>query len=124
VARFANHSCDANCLVEKWTVAGRTCMALVTRRHVAPGARLGPLGPPWPCTECLACCLPPCPPSPHGSRSCPQGLQLPCMWPGCQEPAWRCEPPGLASPDPRRAAPPPPPPLPLPPPPLPRRRGA
>jgi hypothetical protein len=80
VARFANHSCEPNCSVEKWSAGGRACMALVARRAVAAGARRreAAAGPParpgsalqrqhWgeiPPQRALTCCHPPHPTRP------------------------------------------------------------
>lgn len=39
-ARFINHSCDPNCVLEKWQVGGRHRMAVLTRRAVPAGQEL------------------------------------------------------------------------------------
>ena len=35
-----NHSCDPNCITQKWTVNGDTRVGLFTLRDVAPGTEL------------------------------------------------------------------------------------
>ena len=40
VARFINHSCDANCLIAKWTVQGEVRIAIFTQRAVRRGEEL------------------------------------------------------------------------------------
>ena len=40
VARFINHSCDANCLIAKWTVQGELRIAIFTQRPVRRGEEL------------------------------------------------------------------------------------
>jgi SET domain-containing protein len=37
MARFANHSCCPNCLVERWEVAGETCCALFAKQKISAG---------------------------------------------------------------------------------------
>jgi hypothetical protein len=38
--RFMNHSCDPNCITQKWTVNGDTRVGLFTLRDVEPGMEL------------------------------------------------------------------------------------
>ncbi len=38
--RFMNHSCDPNCITQKWTVNGDTRVGLFTLRDVEPGTEL------------------------------------------------------------------------------------
>lgn len=41
IARFVNHSCEPNCRMEKWTVAGKPRMALFAGdRGVSTGEEL------------------------------------------------------------------------------------
>ncbi|OWZ16083.1 hypothetical protein PHMEG_00010178 [Phytophthora megakarya] len=37
VARFANHSCQPNCVLERWDVCGETCCGLFARVDIASG---------------------------------------------------------------------------------------
>jgi histone-lysine N-methyltransferase NSD2 len=39
-SRFMNHSCDPNCITQKWTVNGDTRVGLFTLRDVEPGTEL------------------------------------------------------------------------------------
>lgn len=38
--RFVNHSCDPNCLVEKWCVRGRERCGLLAARQIRTGDEL------------------------------------------------------------------------------------
>lgn len=40
IARFANHSCNPNCNVERWEVAGETCCGLFANRAIRPGEEI------------------------------------------------------------------------------------
>jgi hypothetical protein len=40
VARFANHSCDPNCELQKWNVLGESCIALVTKKPLLAGTEM------------------------------------------------------------------------------------
>ncbi|CAN0399930.1 unnamed protein product, partial [Ectocarpus sp. 8 AP-2014] len=39
-ARFANHSCSPNCLMQKWSVLGETRVVLVAARDISVGEEL------------------------------------------------------------------------------------
>jgi len=39
-ARFANHSCDPNCQIEKWWINGEFCVGLFALHDISPGAEL------------------------------------------------------------------------------------
>ena len=39
-ARFANHSCDPTCQLQKWTVLGEPRICLVSKRALAPGTEI------------------------------------------------------------------------------------
>ena len=45
VARFANHSCNPTCLLQKWTVLGECRLVLVSRRDLPAGTEVGYLYP-------------------------------------------------------------------------------
>lgn len=40
VARFANHSCQPNCVVERWDVGGETCCGLFAKRLIENGEEI------------------------------------------------------------------------------------
>ncbi|GMF54466.1 unnamed protein product [Phytophthora fragariaefolia] len=40
VARFANHSCSPNCVVERWEVNGEICCAFYATRHIEVGGEI------------------------------------------------------------------------------------
>ena len=40
ISRYINHSCDPNCELQKWTVAGFTRIGIFARTNIAPGAPL------------------------------------------------------------------------------------
>ncbi|KAJ8546980.1 hypothetical protein ON010_g11255 [Phytophthora cinnamomi] len=40
MARFANHSCEPNCNVERWEVAGETCCGLFANRAIERGEEI------------------------------------------------------------------------------------
>jgi hypothetical protein len=40
LSRFMNHSCDPNCITQKWTVNGDTRVGLFTLRDLEPGTEL------------------------------------------------------------------------------------
>eukprot|EP00644_Phytophthora_capsici_P017769 jgi/Phyca11/129004/e_gw1.80.30.1 len=40
IARFANHSCAPNCLVERWEVAGETCCGLFAKQKISSGEEI------------------------------------------------------------------------------------
>ena len=40
LARFINHSCDPNCISEKWHVLGETAIGIFARRDIAAGEEL------------------------------------------------------------------------------------
>ena len=40
VARFINHSCDPNCVMETWLVAGEDRLGIFASRYIAPGQQL------------------------------------------------------------------------------------
>jgi SET domain-containing protein len=37
ISRFINHSCNPNCVLQKWVVGKRLRMGIFTRRDVQPG---------------------------------------------------------------------------------------
>ncbi len=39
-ARFANHSCEPNCKIEKWWINGEFCVGLFAVHDIAPGSEL------------------------------------------------------------------------------------
>ena len=39
-ARFANHSCDPNCVVEKWTVASQTRVGIYAKEDIPKGTEI------------------------------------------------------------------------------------
>lgn len=39
-ARFLNHHCDANCVVQKWVISGVPCLLIYAKRHVEAGEEL------------------------------------------------------------------------------------
>ena len=40
LARFMNHSCDPNCITQKWTVNGDTRVGLFALKDIPPGTEL------------------------------------------------------------------------------------
>ena len=40
MARFMNHSCDSNCITQKWTVNGDTRVGLFAMKDIADGSEL------------------------------------------------------------------------------------
>jgi hypothetical protein len=40
LARFLNHSCDPNCIVEEWKVRGQSCMGIFALRDIKPQEEL------------------------------------------------------------------------------------
>lgn len=40
MARFINHSCEPNCVTQKWMVAGETCVGLFARCRIQAGTEL------------------------------------------------------------------------------------
>jgi histone-lysine N-methyltransferase SETD2 len=40
IARFMNHSCNPNCLLQKWTVGNKTRMGMFTKRRIPKGQEL------------------------------------------------------------------------------------
>ncbi|KAI8872816.1 structural basis of auto-inhibitory mechanism of histone methyltransferase, partial [Ramicandelaber brevisporus] len=40
ISRFINHSCDPNCIVERWIVDGRSRVGIFARRFIPPGEEL------------------------------------------------------------------------------------
>ena len=61
VARFANHSCDPNCVTEKWAVGGETLVGLFASSDIQVGLGLffylGAIGSCTPSSpSCFCCC--------------------------------------------------------------------
>lgn len=40
IARYINHSCDPNCIVDKWQVNGLTCMGIFATKNIPQGDEL------------------------------------------------------------------------------------
>lgn len=40
LARFANHSCSPNCIIEKWQVGGETCCGIVAKQDILQGEEI------------------------------------------------------------------------------------